>query len=318
MSSSMIISDSSDSLADFVPIIASSFIEDQRLSPQLGDLSHRESEHEFIDIPEVPEGDIINGSEKFSSDHQLFLSAHEAIAYQESDYHDDNNPIQGAFLDDSTQGSHSGRSSVMYPNKTKGSFAGIVAERRAVAATRKAVTQAMRQMGKQDPFQKVNRGLSVIVAKHRMATGKLSPVSSQSSLVTMAFSDVNYSYAPLASVAEQQGIYQEKSQSTLDENTSVDDVSKIIRAMRRDITSSSSAVITDGGSCDNFSPIPIPQSPSAVQPSTLPTQNLESTFDDNHNQKMDCDDDISVSSAGMVAQAVMDSEAHSQQPSARR
>ena len=303
MSSSMIISDSSDSLADFVPIIASSFIEDQRLSPQLGDLSHRESEHEFIDIPEVPEGDIINGSEKFSSDHQLFLSAHEAIAYQESDYHDDNNPIQGAFLDDSTQGSHSGRSSVMYPNKTKGSFAGIVAERRAVAATRKAVTQAMRQMGKQDPFQKVNRGLSVIVAKHRMATGKLSPVSSQSSLVTMAFSDVNYSYAP---------------QSTLDENTSVDDVSKIIRAMRRDITSSSSAVITDGGSCDNFSPIPIPQSPSAVQPSTLPTQNLESTFDDNHNQKMDCDDDISVSSAGMVAQAVMDSEAHSQQPSARR
>ena len=240
----------------------------------------------------------------------MFLSSHEAIAYA------DNNPILTTFLDDSTQGSHSERSSAMYSTKSKGSFAGIVAERRAVAATRKATNQLMRQMGKQDPFEKVNRGLSVIVAKHRLATGKLSPVSSQSSLITMAFSDVNYSYPPLA-IGEQLGIYQEKSQSTFDENASVDDVSKIIRAMRRDITSSSSAVFTDGGSCEIYSPIPIPQSPSSAPPSALPTLNLASTFD--HNQIID-NDDMSVSSAGagMVSQTVIESASNSQQPTARR
>ena len=301
---------SSDSLASMLPP-HTSFKDDVRLSPQLGDLSNTEESafEDYDNIPEVPDGDHFTVSEKFKSDQQLFLSTHDTMACV------DNNPVQAAFLDDSTQGSHSERSAAMYATKTKGSFAGIVAERRAVAATRKAMNQAMKQMGKQDPFQKVNRGLSVIVAKHRLATGKLSPVSSQSSLITMAFSDVNYSYPPPA-ISEQQGIYQEKSQSTLDENTSVDDVSKIIRAMRRDIVSNSSAVFTDGGSCEIYSPIPIPHSPSsAVQSSTIPTMNLEPTFDQNQNQVID-NDDMSVSSVGTGA--VAQGEIHSRQPSARR
>ena len=98
-------------------------------------------------------------------------------------------PDGGASLDDSTQGSLTGRTGVAMGSKISGSFAGIVAERRAIAATRKVMKDAMRQLAPKDPFRKVNRGLSAIVAKHRAMLGILTPVSSHSSLVTMAFSE---------------------------------------------------------------------------------------------------------------------------------
>ena len=229
----------------------------------------------------------------------------------------------GTSLDDSTQGSLTGRTHGTHGPSAAGSFAGIGAERRAIAATRRVIKDAMRQHPPPDPFRQVNRGLSAIVAKHRAMLGILTPVSSHSSLVTMAFSEDLPGHAgdvppphrvfPPQLLSHTHNFVQAGTGCTPSPPsratrpwtlkmkrprerwvtcvstcvTSVTravpslphptpyilatQVNRIIKAMRRDIASSSSVVFTEGGSCETFQPsasVPPPPRTDATTPFT--------------------------------------------------